>query len=77
MVHEITFIEKGGCGSSHGGAQAALPINIDIPRRLVQKNSAPSDTTKSTSLDIILGTKRIYIFVLTTICRFGLDKLIF
>ena len=37
MIDEIMFIEKGGCGSSHGGAQAALPINIDISRRLVQK----------------------------------------
>ena len=41
----------------HGGAQAALPMNIDISRRLVHKNSALSDTTKSTSLDIIFGTK--------------------
>ena len=56
------FIEKGGCGSSHGGAQAVLPINMDIPRRLMQKDSAPSDTTKSTSLDIILGTKRTFVF---------------
>ena len=39
MIDEITFIEKGGCGSSHGGAQAALLPNIDIPRRLVQKNA--------------------------------------
>ena len=62
MIDEIMFIEKGGCGSSHGGAQAALPINIDISRRLVQKNSAPRDTTKSTSLDIILGTKCTFLF---------------
>ena len=62
MINEIMFIQKGGCGSTHGGAQAALPVNIDIPRRLMQKNSAPSDTTKSTSLDIILGTKRTFLF---------------
>jgi hypothetical protein len=63
VIDEIMFIEKGGCGSSHGGAQAALPTNIDIPRRLVQKNRAPSDTTKSRSLDIILGTKRTFLFL--------------
>ena len=62
MINEIMFIQKGGCGSTHGGAQAALPVNIDIPRRLMQKDSAPSDTTKSTSLDIILGTKRTFWF---------------
>ena len=62
MIDEIMFIGKGGCGSSHGGAQAAPPINIDIPRRLMQKYSAPSDTTKSMSLDIILGTKRTFLF---------------
>ena len=62
VINEIMFIKKGGCGSSYGGAQAALRMNIDIPRRLVQKNSAPSDTTKSTSLDIILGTKRTFLF---------------
>jgi len=62
VINEIMFIVKAGCGSSHGGAQAALPINIDIPRRLMQKNSAPSDTTKSTSLDIILGTKCTFLF---------------
>ena len=37
VIDEIMFIEKGGCGSSHGGAQAALPTNIDLSRRLVQK----------------------------------------
>ena len=62
MINEIMFIQKGGCGSTHGGAQAALPVNIDIPRRLMQKDSAPSDTTKSTSLDIILGIKRTFLF---------------
>ena len=62
MINEIMFIQKGGCGSTHGGAQAALRINIDIPRRLMQKDSAPSDTTKSTSLDIILGIKRTFLF---------------
>jgi len=62
VINEIMFIEKGGCGSSHGGAQAALPINIDIPRRLMRRNSAPSDTTKRMSLDIILGTKRTFLY---------------
>ena len=62
MINEIMFIQKGGCGSTHGGAQAALPVNIDISRRLMQKDSAPSDTTKSTSLDIILGIKRTFLF---------------
>ena len=62
VIDEIMFIEKGGCGSSHGGAQAALPKNIDISRRLVQKNSAPSYTTTSTSLNNILGTKRTFLF---------------
>jgi len=62
VINEIMFIEKGGCGSSHGGAQAALPMNIDIPRRLMRRNSAPSDTTKRMSLDIILGTKRTFLY---------------
>jgi len=62
VINEIMFIQKGGCESTHGGAQAAQPVNIDIPRRLMQQNSAPSDTTKSTSLDIILGTKRTFWF---------------
>ena len=62
VIDEIIFIEKGGCWLSHGGAQAVQLTNIDIPRRLVQKISAPSDTTKSTGLDIIIGTKRTFLF---------------
>ena len=62
MIDEIMFIEKGGCGSSHGGAHAVPPTSIDIPRRLVQKNSPPNDTTKRKRVGIILGTKRTFLF---------------
>ena len=62
MIDEIMLIEKGGCGSSHGGAQAASPTNIDLPLRLGQENRAPSDSTKRKRVGIILGTKRRFVF---------------
>jgi hypothetical protein len=70
VCDEWLIIKKCGRGSSHGGAQAGLPPNIGLSRRLVRKNVGLA-TLRSAKVLNSFPEQRLENFFETSVCKNG------